>query len=152
MHSSKQAKAIPDPDVITKVIEGETNLFEILIRKNNPYLYKMGRSYGFNHHDTEDLMQDAFIAAYLNLKKFQQRSTFRTWVIKIMLNLCYRRSHKPSFKYEKPVSAVFKNEIPPMIAVNEDRDGFQTTLKRELIHVIESALTDLPLEYRLVFS
>jgi RNA polymerase sigma factor (sigma-70 family) len=152
MHNLKQPEVIIDADVISKVIGGETELFEILIRKNNPFLYKTGRSYGFNHHDTEDLMQEAFMAAYINLKKFQQRASFRTWVIQIMLNLCYRRKHKLSFINEKPANTIVKEKTIPMFTTNPHRDAHQPIFNRELILVIETALGCIPLEYRMVFS
>jgi RNA polymerase sigma factor (sigma-70 family) len=152
MHSLKQIETITDSDVISKIVEGETELFEILIRKNNPFLYKTGRSYGFNHHDTEDLMQEAFIAAFVNLKKFQQRSSFKTWVMQIMLNLCYRRTHKSSFKHEKPGNTSFNEKTTPMFTTNHHADAHQVIFNRELSHVIETALGRIPLDYRLVFS
>src|ERR1700742_1257484 len=124
MHSLKDETAlIPDREVIARIREGEIQLFEILIRRNNPFLYKTGRSYGFNHHDTEDLMQEAFIAAYVNLDKFQQRSSFKTWLIQIMLNLCYRKAHKMSFKNEKPADTVFKEKTTPMFTSDQHNDA-----------------------------
>ena len=145
-------ETITDSDVISKITEGETGYFEILIRKNNPFLYKTGRSYGFNHHDTEDLMQEAFIAAYVNLKKFQQRSSFKTWVMQIMLNLCYRRTHKLSFKNEKPGNTSFKEKTTPMFTSNQHNDAHRDILNKELSHVIETALGSIPVDYKMVFS
>ena len=55
-----------DPEVIQEILLGNPALFEILIRRYNPFLYKTGRGYGFNHHDTEDLMQETFIMADKN--------------------------------------------------------------------------------------
>ena len=54
-------------------MEGDVKLFEILIRRYNSFLYRIGRTYRYNHEDTEDLMQDAYINAYSNLKKFENR-------------------------------------------------------------------------------
>jgi len=152
VYNLKQAATISDPDVISRVVEGETELFEILIRRNNPFLYKTGRSYGFNHHDTQDLMQEAFIAAYTNLKKFQQRSSFKTWIVQIMLNLCYRRTHKLSFKNEKPGNILFTEKTTPMFMSEQHKDAYLNTINRELIQVIEAALSKIPVEYRMVFS
>jgi RNA polymerase sigma factor (sigma-70 family) len=152
MHSLKQEEATSDTDVISKIIEGETALFEVLIRRNNPFLYKTGRSYGFNHHDTEDLMQEAFMAAYVNLSKFQHRSSFRTWVIQIMLNLCYRRNHKLSFKNEKPADTMIKEKTTPMFTSDKNNDVYQSVLNREMTHIIETSLSYIPVEYRMVFS
>ncbi|MFI5129555.1 MAG: sigma-70 family RNA polymerase sigma factor [Chitinophagales bacterium] len=152
MGSFRQVETTTDSDVIGKILAGEAEFFEVLIRKNNPFLYKTGRSYGFNHHDTEDLMQEAFIAAYVNLGKFQQRSSFTTWVIQIMLNLCYKKTHKSSFKNEKPTSSTFKETITPMFSTDQQRDSHQAIFSRELVHIIETALNYIPLDYKMVFS
>ena len=68
----KQFEATAETEIISRIKEGETDLFEILIRRNNPFLYKIGMSYGYTHQDVEDLMQETFTAAYLNLERFKQ--------------------------------------------------------------------------------
>src|SRR5688500_7518983 len=90
-----------DIDIIQKILNGQSELFEILIRRNNPCLYKVGKSYGYRQEDVEDLMQETFISAYKRLASFQNRSSFKTWLTRIMLNHCYQKNHKFSFKYEK---------------------------------------------------
>ena len=54
-------------------------------------------SYGYKHEDVEDLMQETFIAAYLHLPEFEGRSSFKTWITRIMLNQCYHKSQKNEF-------------------------------------------------------
>ena len=54
-------------EIITRILNGEKALYEIIVRRFNPYLYKIGRSYNFNQEDTQDLMQETFIDAYKNL-------------------------------------------------------------------------------------
>ena len=81
-----------DTEIIHKVLNGELKLYEILIRRYNSFLYKIGRSYHYNHQDTEDLMQETYISAYCNLKKFEQRASFKTWLTKLMLNHCYQKN------------------------------------------------------------
>lgn len=100
-----------DTEVIHRMLQGEIALFEILIRRNNPFLYKIGRSYNFNHEDTMDLVQETFIDAYTNLLKFENRSSFKSWVIKIMLNNCYRKQQKSSLRMKSPVKSVI-NQFP----------------------------------------
>ncbi|MEZ5053169.1 MAG: hypothetical protein R2807_00105 [Chitinophagales bacterium] len=60
----KQFEKFTEVEIIERVLSGEKQLYEIIIRRFNPYLYKIGRSYNFNHEDTQDLMQDTFIDAY----------------------------------------------------------------------------------------
>ncbi|HEY5392717.1 MAG TPA: sigma-70 family RNA polymerase sigma factor, partial [Hanamia sp.] len=83
-----QFEKYSDLEIIQRINEGDIKLFEILIRRYDPFLYRIGRTYRYNHEDTEDLMQDAYINAYCNLKKFQNRSSFKTWLTRIILNVC----------------------------------------------------------------
>ena len=130
MDGLKNFETVSEKEIVQKILEGEVALFEILIRRNNPYLYKAGRSCGYNHQDTQDLMQETFIKAYINLSKFENRSSFRTWIIKIMLNNCFQKKRKFSFKNEIP------NEITDkpiyMFSDSLHADGNKEVLNSEL--------------------
>ena len=147
----KHADTISEIELINKIRKGERELFEILIRRNNPYLYKLGMSYGYKHEDVEDLMQETFIAAYLNLEKFEARSSFKTWITRIMLNQCYQKAQKLSFKFEK-ANDILNEKTTPMFESNQSTDTYRSVLNNELSNIIGSALTSIPLEYRMVFS
>ncbi len=138
-----------DAEVVRKVLEGEKSLYEIIVRRFNPYLYKVGRSYNYNHDDTLDLMQDTYIDAYKNLSQFEGRSHFRTWIIRIMLNNCYRKGHKSNFKNEILLEVNDNSKLMTSKAGNNTDEEIQN---RELGHIIEDALSKIPLEYRMVFS
>lgn len=90
--------SITEAEIISRVISGEKALYELIVRRFNPTLYKIGRSYNYNHQDTQDLMQDTFIDAYKNLQQFEGRANFKTWLIRIMLNNCYRKKKNPVLK------------------------------------------------------
>lgn len=139
-----------DTEIIKKIIEGDIALFEILIRRNNAFLYKTGRAYGYNHEDTQDLMQDTFINAYMSLSKFKNESSFKTWIIKIMLNNCYHKKEKFSFKNEIPNT--LNEKSIPMFSNKKYTDANNEIVNRELNHVIEKSLEQIPIEYRVVFS
>ena len=147
----KQADTISEIELISRIRKGERELFEILIRRNNPYLYKLGMSYGYKHEDVEDLMQEAFIAAYINLEKFEARSSFKTWITRIMLNQCYQKAQKLSFKFEK-ANDILNEKTTPMFESNQSTDTYRSVLNNELSNIIGSALISIPLEYRMVFS
>lgn len=137
-------------DIIKKINDGEVALYEILIRRINPVLYKIGRSYNYNHEDTEDLMQDTFIQAYKNLLEFKQDATFKTWIVKIMMNNCYKKQQKFSFKNELP-NKISENEMP-LFSSNQHTDTTKIIVNKELNFVIENALEKVPFDYRMVFS
>jgi RNA polymerase sigma factor (sigma-70 family) len=146
----KEPGQYSDVEIIQRILSGKPAFFEILIRRNNPFLYKAGRCYGYSHEDTQDLMQDSFIDAYINLSKFENRSSFKTWLLKIMMNNCYRKKQKRSYKSE--VANEINDKATPMFSVWENEDTNKTVMNRELNVVIEDALQQVPSDYRMVFS
>ena len=145
-----QFEKYSDEEIIQRINEGDIKLFEILIRRYDPFLYKIGRTYRYNHEDTEDLMQDAYINAYCNLKKFQNRSSFKTWLTRIILNVCYQKQHKLSFKNEI-ISDNVQNE-KSNILFSHSTDNEKIAMNKELGHVLENAIHEIPEDYRIVFT
>lgn len=145
----KVSEQLCDGQVIEHVLSGEIAHFELLIRKYNPFLYKTGRTYNYNHEDTQDLMQDSYVEAYKHLAQFEHRSSFKTWIIKIMLHQCYRKRQKSSFKYEI-VNEIQENSSP--MFANTHRDTAKVVAGRELNAIIEHALQTVPFDYRMVFT
>ncbi len=144
-----QFENFTEADVIGRIINGEKALYEIIVRRFNPFLYKIGRSYNYNHEDTQDLMQETFIDAYKNLLQFEGRADFKTCIIRIMMNNCYRKREKASFKNEIMQAA---NDYSNPMFSNGNSDTEKIIQNRELGHIIESALRKIPFDYRMVFS
>ena len=138
-----------DADVISKVLNGEKAMYEIIVRRYNPYLYKIGRSYNYSHDDTQDLMQDTYIDAYKSLDKYEGRSNFKTWISRIMPNNCFRQKEKSSFK--KEVMEEFNEHSTPLFAAAENKTA-TIVHSRELGTIIEQALDNIPLDYKMVFT
>jgi RNA polymerase sigma-70 factor (ECF subfamily) len=67
-----------------------------------------------------------------------------------MLNNCYRKKQKSSFKNEVNTDSLTEN-AKPMFS-NVLPDAHKDINNNELGHVIENDLTTLPEEYRMVFS
>lgn len=140
---------LSETEIAQRVLNGEKALYEIIVRRFNPYLYKVGRSYNYNHEDTQDLMQDSFIDAYKNLSQFEGRSSFKTWITRIMLNNCFRKKEKFSFKKEI-MHEINENSKPIFQQVGTD--SHKIVQARELGDLIEKALGNIPEDYRMVFS
>ncbi len=139
-----------DDDLIQKIVGGETKLYELIIRRYNPYLYRIGRSQSYSHEDTQDLMQDTYVDAYKNLSAFEGRSTFKTWIIKIMLNNCFRKRQK--WSYQHVVNAEINERSTPAFFISEQSDTNRTVMKEELNSILENALLQIPADYRTVFT
>ncbi len=145
----KPSEALTDTEIVARVLQGEKSLYELIVRRFNPYLYKVGRSYNYNHEDTQDLMQDSFVDAFRNLAQFQNRSSFKTWIVRIMLNNCFRKKEKAAFKNE--VAMAFEEDATPLFT-HSDADTMKEVYRSDMKRVMEEALTRLPQDYRMVFS
>lgn len=138
---------LSDIEIIDSILNGNKHLFEIIVRRYNPYLYKIGRSYNYTHEDTQDLMQDSFIDAYKNLQQFSGKSSFKSWLIKIMLHNCFHKKGKLNFK-KSSMKEINEND-KPIFNMETKKLNYEN---KELSHILENALTNLPLHYRMVFS
>ena len=140
---------IQETGIIERVLKGEKSAFEQIVRKYNADLYKVGRSYNFSHEDSQDLMQDTFIAAYKHLSQFRGNSSLKTWIIRIMLNNCFHKKQKAGYKNE--TSREIHENARPMFGSTHNDTNHQVQ-NRELGRMIEQALAEIPADYRMVFS
>ncbi len=148
----KEIELPADIKLVQKILSGETHLFETIIRKYNALLYKTGRSYGYNHEETQDIMQDSYINAYLALDGYESRASFKTWIVKIMLNNCYRKKLKLSYKNETNQTDLINEKSIPMYSDYQQTDLNKALAGSELKNIIENSLDQLPFEYKIVFS
>lgn len=142
-------KNLTEEEIINRILSGEKTLYEIIVKRYNSHLYKIGRSYNFNHDDAQDLMQDTYIDAYKNLNKFNGQSRFKTWLVRIMLNNCYRKKEERSFKNELPSEI---NDSSTPVFKSSGHGSSDLVYTHELENTIENALNHLPEDYRTVFS
>lgn len=141
---------LSDSDIVSRILQGETALYELIVRRFNPYLYKIGRSFNYSHEDTQDLMQDTYVNTYKNLANFEGRSHFKTWLVRIMINNCYRKQQKSSFKNEQIMEPI--NDHAEPIFTGQQQKTEKVVHNKELSSVIENSLAQLSEDYRLVFA
>ena len=145
VHSS-----LDEEELIKKIVDGDKTLFEVLIRRYNSVLYKLARCYGFNHQDAEDIMQETHVSAYTNLKNFQYKASYKTWVSKILIHKCVYKLSYGYFKNEHPGTNEMNDQVKPVF--NQSRMGTEKIiLNKELSKVLEKSLEEIPLTYRTVF-
>jgi RNA polymerase sigma factor (sigma-70 family) len=139
-----------ESEIIQKILNGDTAAFEILMRRTNSALYKLARGFGFNHQDAEDLMQDTHVAAYKNLSQFSFGSSYKTWISKIMFRKCLYKSSLAHSKNEKPNDFMEENSRP-LFNTSERSGPEDRILRKEFSNILETALQNIPVHYRMVF-
>ena len=88
------AESIADITIITRILQGEKDLYSIIVRRYNQRLYRVGMSIINDDIEVEDIMQVAYINAYENLGKFAFKASFSTWLTRILINECLLRLKK----------------------------------------------------------
>ena len=80
-----QDPAGPDAAVIARVRAGETEAYAELVRAHTPIALRTAALMGAGA-DAEDVVQDAFVKAYLALGTFRGDAAFRRWLLRIVAN------------------------------------------------------------------
>ena len=151
LHFANKVETDTDASIIEKILQGQVDCFEVLIRRYNSVLYKIARSYGFNHQDAEDLIQDTHVAAYLALAQFEGRSAYKTWISKIMVNKCIYKLRSGYYKHVVLADHDFESDSIPMFTMPAVAQPEKTYMNKELSKVLEQSLQHVPVIYRVIF-
>ncbi len=141
---------LTDSQVILRVIDGEKELFEILIRRYNQRLFRVMRSYVSSEDDARDIMQEAYVKSYLKLEQFNNQSSFSTWLIRIGINEALqfiRKRKRQSENYGKTESLENVFHLPDINQMNPEKQA----IKSETRALVERAVDSLPEKYRVIF-
>src|SRR5678816_1325611 len=85
---------LSDEQVVTRVLAGQTALFEVLMRRHNERIYRAARAILRDESEAEDVMQQAYVNAYSHLRQFDRRSSFATWLTRIAVNEALARARR----------------------------------------------------------
>jgi len=75
-----------DTYYIEQVLEGNINAFSHLVDRHKDKAYNLAFRICGNREEAEEIAQDAFIKAYRSLKNFRKKSSFATWLYRIVYN------------------------------------------------------------------
>lgn len=138
----KTSAPVPDAELVELVLQGKKRYFEDIIRRYNQRLYRMGMAILSNDSDVEDAMQSAYVSAFMHLHTFARRSSFATWLTRIMLNQCIGQKRKNRLTQDK---------LKERLSVAQTKTPANQLLDKELHSVLETAIAKLPEKYRTVF-
>jgi RNA polymerase sigma-70 factor (ECF subfamily) len=65
---------------------GNRQAFEVLVERHQQRVFFVARRMTGRREDAEDVVQQTFQKAFTHLRKFEERSTFSTWLTRIAIN------------------------------------------------------------------
>jgi len=144
-----EVTATTDNEIITQILQGDKNRYAILVRRYNQRLYKIGISILTDDTEVEDAMQVTYINAYENLGNFAFKSSFSTWLTRILINECLLRLKK------RGKTIIMNDDKMENEMQHRQRGEVQTpvtkVLNTELKTILNDAICKLPEIYRTVF-
>src|ERR1044071_9537969 len=80
------SSGLPDEEIVARVIAGDIDLFEVMMRRHNQRVFRAARAIVSDDAEAEDVMQEAYARAYAQLSQFEGRAQWSTWVTRIAVN------------------------------------------------------------------
>ena len=145
------AEMLSDEEVVRRILQGETALFELIMRRYNQRLYRVARAILRDDSEAEDVMQDAYVRAYQHLAQFAGRSRFATWLTRIAIHEALARSQRRRLTEQFDASARSEGTVDGEAEVVANALNPEEQLSvSELGRALEDAILSIPEQYRLV--
>jgi RNA polymerase sigma-70 factor (ECF subfamily) len=99
-----------DYEVIQRCRKGDVEAFEDIVRKYQKKMFNISYRMTGDYNEAAEVVQDAFLSVYRNIKSFKGKSKFSTWLFTIVMNLSRNkikqlqsRRHRENFSIDDPV-------------------------------------------------
>lgn len=132
---------------------GDIGAFEELVKRYDRKLLRIAQHLMHNREDAEDIVQEAFLKAFLHLDQFREDSKFSTWLIRITLNQSLMKLRKQKPTREVSLDKDFQSEEDAFPVDVEDWAPNPEELYRatELREILRKTLEELSQGLRVVF-
>jgi RNA polymerase sigma-70 factor, ECF subfamily len=140
----------PDEELAARIQNGETGLYEVLMRRYNQRLYRIARAIVRDDTEAEDVVQQAYVNAYLHLDQFAEKAKLSTWMTKIAVYEALARVRKRERAAAAPFDESAEDTMKASVA-STPVDPERQALNAELRLLLEQAIDALPERYRSVF-
>jgi RNA polymerase sigma-70 factor (ECF subfamily) len=142
-----------DQEIVDRVLNGDTALYEIIMRRYNQRLYRVTYAILRDASEAEDVIQDAYVRAWQHLDQFAGYAPFSTWLTRIAVHEALRRlrlrKRSQQFDYTEPDEEAFMDDRETSVP-ETSLDPEQRASVAELGQFLEQAVLDLPEQYRAV--
>lgn len=126
--------------LVKQSLQGDHSAFELLYESLSPKMYAVSLRYTHQDQDAQDVLQEAFIRIYKNLKQFKFNGSFEGWCRRIVTNTAIEALRKKGRMKEN------STEVLPDLPV--DPISFEKLKYDDLMKLVRA----LPDGYRSVFN
>lgn len=139
-----------DDALLTRAAGGERDALDELFGRYRAVAYRVAHRLLGNEADALDAVQEAFVKALVHLPSFQGRSSFKTWMLRVVsnaaLDLGRQRGRREALSMDG-VGPKFREDFEPLIHPDPAHDLERQDLRKQLM----DALAQLPAAQRQTF-
>jgi RNA polymerase sigma-70 factor (ECF subfamily) len=140
------AHADVDAALIAELRARDERAFEQLVDRYYASMLRVATGFVRSREEAEEVIQETWIAVFSGIHRFEGKSTFRTWLFRILVNRARTRARREARTV--PFSAIGD----PLDAEPAPGDASERVLNRELRAAIAAALQTLPADQRTVVT
>ena len=157
MPSATAPRAAPaaaaDVELVRRALSRDEAAVRAIIKANNRRLYRLARGILRNDSEAEDVVQETYVRAFTHLAEFRGDSGLSTWLSRIAMNeaLGRLRRRRPGVELSSLPPGTLEAQIIQFPLLSATDDPERTMAQREIQHVVEGAIDELPEPFRMVF-
>ena len=145
--------AAAEAERVARARDRDEPAIRAIMQANNRRLYRLARGILRNDGEAEDVVQETYVRAFTHLDDFRGESSLSTWLSRIAMNesLGRLRRQRPGIEWTSLPPGTLEARIiqfPPSAAAE---DPEKSMAQREIRHVVEHAIDELPEIFRIVF-
>jgi RNA polymerase sigma-70 factor (ECF subfamily) len=125
---------------IEQVLSGKINAFSYIVDRHKDKAYNLAFRICGNHEEAEEIAQDSFLKAYRSLKGFKMKSSFSTWLYRIVYNTAI--SHVRIRKTGILSLEDFPADATDVIGIDPDYEETERQYRSSLINFALQKITD----------
>lgn len=129
-----------DEQLIERAGRGDRDALNELFRRYRQVAYRVAYRLLGNEADALDAVQEAFVKALTHLRGFQGRSSFKTWLLRVVsnasLDLGRSRGRREALSFDA-IGPQNREDIEPLVVDEAGRDLEREDLRRLLARALE---------------
>src|SRR3979409_548184 len=142
-----------EAELIQRARKRDEAAVRAIMQSNNRRLYRIARGILRNDSEAEDVVQETYVRAFTHLQEFRGDSSLATWLARIAMNeaLGRLRRQRPAVEWTSLPPGVLEAQIIQFPHSANSEDPEKSMAQRQIQHVVEHAIDELPEAFRIVF-
>lgn len=140
-----------DKGIIQQVLDGDVRAFGNLVDRHKAKTMALAMRILKNREDAEEALQDAFVRMYKALPSFEWKSSFSTWLYRIVYNTCMTTAGKRNGMHYLSLDTQEESGLYAEIEVHELQPDVKIE-SDEFEEIVREEIEKLPLAYGSTFS